>query len=95
VRNYELAFIIEPNVSGEAVSEMIDKVSQFVQMASGTVEKRDVWGRKSLAYPIKNYREGTYVLLNAKLEPSLLGNLENNLKLTEEIIRYMLVKADS
>jgi len=54
----------------------------------------DVWGRKSLAYPINNHREGTYVLLLANMPPASLGELERNLKLSEEVIRYLLVKAE-
>jgi small subunit ribosomal protein S6 len=55
----------------------------------------DVWGRRTLAYPIKNHREGTYVLLNAQMNPASLDELERTLKLSEEIIRYMLVKAEN
>lgn len=95
MRDYELAFIIEPNIDGEGVTGVVEKVSQFVQANGGSVASVDVWGRKTLAYPIKNYREGTYVLLNAQMDPASLDELERNLKLSEEIIRYLLVKAEN
>lgn len=95
MRDYELAFIIEPNIDGEGVTGVVEKISQFVQATDGSVASVDVWGRKTLAYPIKDHREGTYVLLNAQMNPASLNELERNLKLTEEIIRYILVKAEN
>jgi small subunit ribosomal protein S6 len=94
MRDYELAFIVEPNLADEGVTEVVDKVSRYVKAVDGEVASVDVWGRRSLAYPIDRYREGTYVLLLAKMSPSSLAELERNLKLSEEIIRYLLIKTD-
>ncbi len=95
MRDYELAFIVRPNVDDNGVTAVVDKVSQFVKSANGEVASVDVWGRRNLAYPINNHREGIYVLFQAKMSPSVLTELERNLKLSEEIIRYLLVKVDS
>lgn len=95
MRDYELAFIVEPNIDDEGVTGVVEKVSHFVQTGDGTVASVDVWGRKTLAYPINRHREGTYVLLQATMSPASLGELERNLKLSEEIIRYLLIKAKS
>ena len=95
MRDYELAFIVKPNVDDNGVTAVVDKVSQFVKSANGEVASVDVWGRRNLAYPINNHREGIYVLFQAKMSPSALTELERNLKLSEEIIRYLLVKVDS
>ena len=95
MRDYELAFIVRPNVDDNGVTAVVDKVSQFVKSAHGEVASVDVWGRRNLAYPINNHREGVYVLFQAKMSPSALTELERNLKLSEEIIRYLLVKVDS
>jgi small subunit ribosomal protein S6 len=95
MRDYELAFIVRPNVDDNGVTAVVDKVSQFVKSANGEVASVDVWGRRNLAYPINNHREGIYVLFQAKMSPSALTELERNLKLSEEIIRYLLVKVDS
>jgi small subunit ribosomal protein S6 len=95
MRDYELAFIVRPNVDDTGVTAVVDKVSQFVKSANGEVASVDVWGRRNLAYPINNHREGVYVLFQAKMSPSALTELERNLKLSEEIIRYLLVKVDS
>jgi small subunit ribosomal protein S6 len=95
MRNYELAFIIEPNIDEEGATGVVDKVSQFVKSINGEVASVDVWGRRKLAYPISNYREGTYVLVQTKMPPAGVADLERNLKLSEEIIRYLLIKVDS
>ena len=94
MRQYELAFIIRPNVDGEGVTDIVDQVSQFVQAINGEVTSVDVWGRRTLAYPINNHREGVYVLFQTKMPPAGLLELERNLKLSEEIIRYMLIKVE-
>lgn len=94
MRQYELAFIIRPNVDDEGVTGIVDQVSQFVQAVSGEVTSVDVWGRRTLAYPINNHREGIYVLFQTKMLPAGLLELERNLKLSEEIIRYMLIKVE-
>jgi small subunit ribosomal protein S6 len=94
MRNYELAFIIEPNIDEEGVTGVVEKVSEFVKAIDGNVASVDVWGRKQLAYPIKNHREGTYVLVDANMPPVGLVELERNLKLAEPIIRYLLILKD-
>ena len=94
MRDYELAIIVEPNLATEGVTEVVDKVSRYVKAVDGEVASVDVWGRRTLAYSINRHREGTYVLLHAKMSPSSIAELERNLKLSEEIIRYLLVKTE-
>lgn len=95
MRDYELAFIIEPNVDDEGVTGVVDKVSQFVGAIDGEVTSIDVWGRRKLAYPINKRYEGTYVLLQTKMPPTAIVELERNLKLSEDIIRHLLIRVDS
>ena len=95
MRDYELALIVSPNIETEGVTEVVEKISGYVGAINGEVASVDVWGRRALAYAINNHREGTYVLLKTKMPPTSITELERNLKLSEEIIRYMLVKSDS
>lgn len=95
MRDYELAFIVMPTLDDDGVKAVVEKVSQFVKTTNGEVTSVDVWGRRTLAYAIKNQREGTYVLFQAKMFPSAIGEVERNLKLSEEIIRYLLVKVEN
>lgn len=95
MRDYELAIIVSPNIESEGVTAAVEKVSGMVGAINGKVTSVDVWGRRALAYAIDNHREGTYVLLQANMPPAGLTELERNLKLSEEIIRYLLVKVES
>lgn len=95
MRNYELAFIISPNIDDEGATSVVEKVSDFVKAIDGEVASVDVWGRRTLAYPIDNHREGTYVRFETKMPPASIGDLERNLKLSEDVIRYLLINMDS
>lgn len=94
MRNYELTFIIHPEVEDEGITDMLEKVSQFITDGGGQVTRVDRWGRRRLAYPIKKQTEGYYVLMQVQLDPQSIGELERNLKLTEEVIRHLLVRAE-
>lgn len=94
VRDYELVFIIAPVVEDENVQEIVDKVKAWIQAEGGEVTEVNLWGRRKLAYPIQRFSEGTYVLLNARLKPTALGELERNIKLDTSIIRYLLVRVE-
>ena len=95
MRDYELAIIVSPTVDAEDVTGVVEKVTQFLGNLNGEVTSVNVWGRRALAYAINNHREGTYVLLQIKLSPESILEFERDLKLSEEIIRYLLIKAES
>jgi small subunit ribosomal protein S6 len=94
VRDYELVFIIAPAVEDEAVEDVVKRVSGWIQADGGEVTKTEPWGRRELAYPIRDFSEGTYVLLNARMNPFALGELERSMKLDTSIIRHLLVRMD-
>ena len=92
--NYELVFIVHPEVADEALDPIISNVTQYVTGKKGTVIEVARWGRKRLAYPIKHLMEGNYVLIRFNLDPAANKELETNLKISEKIIRYLLIKVD-
>ena len=94
MRNYEFTFIAHPDVEDEGLAGVTEKVSQFITEGGGQITNVDHWGRRRLAYPIRNQREGYYVLMQVQLDPESIGELERKLKLTEEIVRYLLVRAE-
>lgn len=94
MRDYELIYIVKPTVTDEALPGMLDKVSKFITDKGGAVDKVDQWGRRKLAYPIKRFSEGNYISTKFKFAPKSTGDLENNLRLTDEIIRHLLVRLD-
>ena len=92
--DYELVIIVHPEVADDALEPLINGITQYITGKEGTVIELARWGRKKLAYPIKHVMEGTYVLFKFQLDPSANKELENNLKISEKIIRYLLIKND-
>ncbi|GAB4543320.1 MAG: 30S ribosomal protein S6 [Anaerolineae bacterium] len=94
MRQYELGLILHPEVEQPDVTQAVEKVSQYITATGGEVTSVDVWGRRALAYPIRRQKEGTYVFFQAQLNPPDILELERNLKLDEEILRYLLLRLD-
>jgi len=92
LRDYELMVIISPDVSEEDIPGTIDKVSDFITSRGGTITEVDHWGKRKLAYPIARFREGDYVLSRFKFNPGMTAELEANLKISEMILRHLLVR---
>lgn len=90
MRSYELMFIVHPELDDSAFNEIVDKVKSWITDAGGQVENVDLWGKRTLAYPIQKQVEGQYVLINAQLEPSFCSDLEHNLGLQEPVMRFLL-----
>jgi small subunit ribosomal protein S6 len=90
MRNYELVCIVQPELDETAFKGVIERVSNWVTEAGGTVDKVDVWGRRRLAYQIHKQREGQYVLLNVTLDPKSTSELERNIRYLETVLRHML-----
>jgi small subunit ribosomal protein S6 len=92
--NYELVAIVSPEVDEEGVSKVMDKVSKSISDRGGMVDRVDKWGRRKLAYPIRKFMEANYILTRFKLEPKLIKEVETEIKASEEILRYLVVKAE-
>ena len=95
LQDYELAIIVSPKIEGEALETTVGNINKFITERGGVISQTDQWGKKKLAYPIKHFLEGHYVLFKFKMEPTLNKALEANLKISEEIIRYMLIKLET
>ena len=93
--DYELVFIVSPEVADEALENKIDGVSQFITGKDGVISDVERWGKKKLAYPVGHFLEGNYVLTRFKINPARCKELEANLKISEEILRHLLIKLNS
>ncbi len=93
-RKYELMAIFAPELEEDAVEKEIEKLKQDISSRNGEVEKVDNWGKRKLAYEIKKKKEGTYVVLNFSLPSSEVNNFKSNLKLNENILRFMIIKEE-
>ena len=94
LRDYELVLIISPEVTGEALDTTLDNMDQFITGKGGTISSVDQWGKRKLAYPLKHFLEGNYVLTRLKVKPALSKELEARLRISEEVLRHLLIRSE-
>ena len=93
-RNYELTFIAKPDLDATNTAGLLEKVKELLTSEGGSIIRLDQWGMRRLMYPIRKYREGQYVFILAKLEAPTIARIESRLRLNEDIIRYLFIRAD-
>jgi len=95
MNRYEMIYIIDTGVEEAARKELIEKVSGLISANGGEVEKVDeTWGKRRLAYAIDYKTEGWYVLVTFKAPAELPRELERNLQINENVLRYLVVKLE-
>jgi small subunit ribosomal protein S6 len=94
-RDYELALILNPEVSEEETRAVLDRVEQIVTTHDGQVVRVNQWGRRRLAYPIERQRDGLYTFIDMILTPEAVIELDRTLKVSEVVLRHMVKKRDS
>ncbi len=94
LRDYELVVILSPEVGDDVIAESLERLSQGVTSRGGEVVEVNHWGRRRLAYPISRHFEGNYVVSQIKLDPSEVPGLEGSLRISEEVIRHIVVKTE-
>lgn len=93
MKEYELTVLIHPDLEMN-LEPAIDKVRAIVHDAGGKIAKEDTWGKKKLAYQIKGQDFGIYQHLGVELPADAPLKISNVLNITDEVIRYLLVKKD-
>ena len=94
INQYEMVYIINPNVPEEDLEGVIDRLSQFITSKGGEVSEVDKWGRRRLAYPIKHLLEGYYVLIRFTMNPAWSSDLEASILISDDILRHLLVNTN-
>ena len=94
-RDYELGFILNPEVSEEQTSAILERIQKIVNNHDGQVVKVNQWGRRRLAYPIEHHRDGYYVFIDMILTPETVIELDRTLKVSEEVMRHLVKKRDA
>ena len=93
MNKYESVVIINPNVDEEGIKALISKFSDLINN-DGKVEKVDELGKRKLAYEVKKFEEGLYVVFYFEADPNLITELERNYRITDEVIKFMTVKLE-
>jgi len=92
---YELVTVYSPQIPDEELPQALERLHSFVTARGGEVKAVDHWGRRRLAYPIRKFNEGNYVVTQLALDAPRVAELEANLRISEEVIRYLLVRTDA
>ena len=91
-KDYEMMTIFTPELEEDVLEKEIEKLKNYISSKEGEIKKVDLWGKRKLAYEIKKKKEGIYAVTNFKLSPAEILNFKRNLKLNENIIRFLIVK---
>ena len=94
MHDYELIFLVSPQVADEEVPAVSERVKQFITERGGTAAEIKPWGRRRMAYHIGNFQEANYVQANFSMDPKHARDLEESLRLAEDVIRHLLVIAE-
>ena len=94
MKKYEIMYIINPTILEEGRDAVVEKVNGILTAAGATVTKSEKWGERKLAYPIDKKKTGFYVLVTLEMDGTNLVEVERRLNITEEVMRYIIVKKD-
>ena len=92
LRDYELVYVVSPEVDEEVLESTTGNVNQFITSNGGVVSEEERWGKRKLAYPINRFVEGNYVLTRFKMEPVWSKGLEGSLEISEDVLRHLLIR---
>jgi len=94
LRNYELLFIISPQVADHEVDGVIEQVKNHLTDLGTTITKVENLGRRKLAYEINHFQEGTYALIQFQSQGAEISELERRLRVMDHVLRYLTVRLD-
>jgi len=93
-RTYELMFIVRPDMTEEDLDKLIANLQSVVPGSGGTVKRVDKMGKRRLAYTVRRFHEGIYVLLVVEGGGAVIHELERRLRVTEPVIKFLTVRVD-
>ena len=91
---YESVFITRQDISSSQAEALVDSFAEIIANSGGSVPKKEYWGLRNLAYRIKKNRKGHYALLNIDAPPAAITEMERNMRLNEDVLRFMTVRVD-
>jgi len=94
LRKYEVVFILRPDLDEEKNAAIADRFQSLVETHGGEITKLEKWGKRRLAYEVKGFREGFYVLVKMNAEPKVAAELDRVIKITDEVLRHIIVRED-
>ncbi len=93
-RSYEIMFIVRPDVEDADIDKIIETFSGYVTTGGGTVKQVEKMGRRRLAYTVRKFNDGNYILLIVDAPASLIAEVERRLRVSEQVIKFITVRTD-
>ncbi|MCJ7656326.1 MAG: 30S ribosomal protein S6 [Candidatus Atribacteria bacterium] len=90
MRSYEIMLAINPQLEDKELDSLLDKLKKLINEAKGEMTKTNKWGKRNLAFEIKDFTEAIYVVLNFNVDEKIIAEFERVIKLEERVIRYLL-----
>jgi small subunit ribosomal protein S6 len=94
MRHYETIYIVNPNLSQDEYREVLGRYSSFIEKNKGVIIKTEEWGTQRLAFEVKKFDKGGYVLMDYCGNPGLSANLERDLSLDDRILKFQTIKLE-
>lgn len=94
-RKYEAFYIVKPELSEADVQKVADRFKEIVESQGGTVEKAGKWDKRKLAYEVKGFREGNYVLMNFEAAGGTPAELSRLMRISDDVLRHRIFKIDA
>ena len=92
---YECVLIARNDVTQQQVEAIADQIGSQLEADGGAVRKREYWGLRSLAYRVKKNRKGHYILLGLEAKPTFITEMERQLRINEDVIRFQTLRVDA
>ncbi|MBA2872888.1 small subunit ribosomal protein S6 [Anoxybacillus calidus] len=94
MRKYEIMYIIRPNMDDEARKAVVERFNSVLTENGAEITNVKEWGKRRLAYEIKDFRDGYYMIVNVMSEPKAVQEFDRLAKISEDIIRHIVVKEE-
>jgi len=94
MRDYEIMYIIRPDIEEEAQTSLIERFNSILTDNGAEIDKVDEMGKRRFAYEINNYRDGFYIVINFKGDENAVNEFDRQAKFSDDILRHMVVRVD-
>src|SRR5438105_4658746 len=94
VRDYELTFVVRPDIDDKQTQAVASRVEGLVTQRGGQLTNTQNWGKRRLAFPIAHHGEGSYFIYRLQMEPDSAAEVEHELNLDEQVLRFIAVHLD-
>lgn len=94
MKAYELLYFVAPTLDEEARAAVEKRIEGVITEAQGSIDNVDDWGKRKLAYEIKNLTEGDYILVDFHADPTQIAELDRILRISDAVVRHMIVRRD-